>query len=179
MKWPPLMAARSSARSTFRSITPTMERRSTRSCPTGAEVVFNTIVPPGLAPFLEQLHKSGLHEARRTPRLHVLRGELPELFPGRTSGRSVQLPRLLPERQRSLQQGTAHSVRQALSRRRQVHGWQCSFGHVPRSEALGGCGQRGRLVEARRRHQSTGPRKDRAGAWRSQLKWCPASITSG
>lgn len=25
----------------------------------GAEVVFNTIVPPGLAPFLEQLHKSG------------------------------------------------------------------------------------------------------------------------
>jgi ABC-type branched-subunit amino acid transport system substrate-binding protein len=26
---------------------------------TGAEVVFNTIVPPGLAPFVEQLHKSG------------------------------------------------------------------------------------------------------------------------
>jgi ABC-type branched-subunit amino acid transport system substrate-binding protein len=25
----------------------------------GADVVFNTIVPPGLAPFLEQLHKSG------------------------------------------------------------------------------------------------------------------------
>ena len=25
----------------------------------GAEVVFNTIVPPGLAPFLEQLHQSG------------------------------------------------------------------------------------------------------------------------
>jgi len=25
----------------------------------GAEIVFNTIVPPGLAPFLEQLHKSG------------------------------------------------------------------------------------------------------------------------
>ncbi len=25
----------------------------------GAEVVFNTIVPPGVAPFLEQLHKSG------------------------------------------------------------------------------------------------------------------------
>jgi len=27
--------------------------------PSGAEVVFNTIVPPGLAPFLEQLHNSG------------------------------------------------------------------------------------------------------------------------
>ena len=28
----------------------------------GAEVVFNTIVPPGVAPFLEQLHGSGFHE---------------------------------------------------------------------------------------------------------------------
>src|SRR5260221_7563317 len=26
---------------------------------TGAEVVFNTIVPPGLTPFLEQLHRAG------------------------------------------------------------------------------------------------------------------------
>jgi ABC-type branched-subunit amino acid transport system substrate-binding protein len=29
---------------------------------TGAEVVFNTIVPPGLTPFLEQLHDSGFTE---------------------------------------------------------------------------------------------------------------------
>jgi ABC-type branched-subunit amino acid transport system substrate-binding protein len=29
---------------------------------TGAEVVFNTIVPPGLTPFLEQLHESGFAE---------------------------------------------------------------------------------------------------------------------
>ena len=28
----------------------------------GAEVVFNTIVPPGVAPFLEQLHDSGFTE---------------------------------------------------------------------------------------------------------------------
>ena len=27
----------------------------------GAEVVFNTIVPPGLVPFLEQLYKVGFH----------------------------------------------------------------------------------------------------------------------
>ena len=133
---------------------------------TGAEVVFNTIVPPGLAPFVEQLHKSGFTKRGGHLVCTLLRGELPGLFPGRTSGRSVQLPRLLPERQRSLQQGTAHSVRQALSGRRQVHGWQCSYGHVPRFEALGGCRQRGQLAEARRRHQSTGSRKDLAGAWR-------------
>ena len=30
-----------------------------RIASTGAEVVFNTIVPPGLAPFFEQLHESG------------------------------------------------------------------------------------------------------------------------
>jgi len=34
---------------------------------TGAEVVFNTIVPPGLAPFLEQLHNAGF--AKRGGRL--------------------------------------------------------------------------------------------------------------
>ncbi len=30
---------------------------------TGAEVVFNTIVPPGLTPFLEQLHRAGFTRA--------------------------------------------------------------------------------------------------------------------
>ena len=30
---------------------------------TGAEVVFNTIVPPGLTPFLEQLHRCRVHGA--------------------------------------------------------------------------------------------------------------------
>ena len=32
---------------------------------TGAEVVFNTIVPPGLTPFLEQLHDAGFTGAGR------------------------------------------------------------------------------------------------------------------
>ena len=82
----------------------------------GAEVVFNTIVPPGLTPFLEQLYDVGLHEAGRTHRLHVLRRELPEPGAGRTGRGSVQLPRLLPGRQRSVQQGADRPVRQALSR---------------------------------------------------------------
>lgn len=38
-----------------------------RIAATGAEVVFNTIVPPGLTPFLEQLHDSGFN--RRGGRL--------------------------------------------------------------------------------------------------------------
>ena len=38
---------------------------STTSWRRGAEVVFNTIVPPGLTPFLEQLHRRRLHGAGR------------------------------------------------------------------------------------------------------------------
>ena len=77
----------------------------------GAEVVFNTIVPPGLTPFLEQLSRLRVHEARRPPRLHVLRRELPEPCAGRAGGGPVQLPRLLPGRQRPVQQGAARPLR--------------------------------------------------------------------
>ena len=102
-----------------------------------------------------------LHEARRTHRLHVLRRELPEHGAGRTRGGSVQLPRLLPGRQRSIQQEADQSVRHALSRQRQVHGRQRVFRPVPRSEALGGCRERGGLAAAGSCHQGTRPRKDR------------------
>ena len=48
-----------------------------------------------------------LHQARRAYRLHILRRELPELRAGRTRRGPVQLPRLLSERQRSIQQEAA------------------------------------------------------------------------
>ena len=44
----------------------------------GADVVFNTIVPPGLTPFLEQLHEAGFTERGGQHRVHVLRRELPQ-----------------------------------------------------------------------------------------------------
>ena len=66
-------AARSSAKSTSRSTTPTTGERSRTIVASGAEVVFNTTVPPGLGPFLEELHDVGLRAARRTSRLPVLR----------------------------------------------------------------------------------------------------------
>ena len=64
----------------------------------GADVVFNTIVPPGLTPFLELLHDSGFTRAGRIARLHVLGRELPELRAGRARRGPVQLPGLLPGR---------------------------------------------------------------------------------
>ena len=54
----------------------------------GADVVFNTIVPPGSHRSSTQLHDAGLHEARRAHRLHVLRRELPEPRAGASTSRA-------------------------------------------------------------------------------------------
>ena len=70
---------------------------------TGAEVVFNTIVPPGLTPFLEQLHRAGFTASRRPHRVHLLRRELPEPGPGRARRRPLRVPRLLPRCRRPVQ----------------------------------------------------------------------------
>ena len=76
----------------------------------GAEAVFNTIVPPGVVPFFQQLHDAGFTEARRTAHLHLFRREPPGLAAGRAGRRIVRLPRLLPGRQRSVQQDAARSL---------------------------------------------------------------------
>ena len=95
-----------------------MDYRATveRIISSGADVVFNTIVPPGVTPFFEQLYNSGFTARGGQPGLHVLRRELPEHGAGRPRGGPVQLPRLLPGRQRSVQPEAARPVRHALSR---------------------------------------------------------------
>ena len=113
-------AARSSGRSTTPWITTDYSETVEKIMSSGAEVVFNTIVPPGLTPFLQQLHDSGLHEAGRADRLHVLRRELPEPGAGRAGRGSVRLPRLVPGRRairsaRSCSAGTTSSSRAAPS----------------------------------------------------------------
>ena len=145
----------------------------------GAEVVFNTTVPPGRHAVPRTALRLRLHEARRTDRLHLLRRELPEHGAGRARRGPVQLPRLLPDRQRSVQQEPDRPVRHALSRQRQVHGRQRVFRPLPRSEALGGCRERGGLAAGRTTSsgRSTTPRSPRGRAVRP--RWCPVSITFG
>ena len=90
-----------------------------------------------------------LHEPRRAPRLHVLRGELPRHGADRARGGAVQLPRLLPGRQRPVQPEAARAVRRALSRRREVHGRQRLLGPLPRAAAVGRGRDGGRLARRR------------------------------
>ena len=82
----------------------------------GADAVFNTIVPPGVDAVLRGAARLRLHEPRRTARLHVLRRELPEHGAGRPGRGAVRLPRLLPGRRRSVQPEAARAVRRAVSR---------------------------------------------------------------
>ena len=133
----------------------------------GAEVVFNTIVPPGLTPFLEQLHDSGLHERGG----HIVCTYFDENFLNLVPAEHVEgLYSCLDYYQdveRSVQPGAARPVRRALSRQRQVHRRQRVLRHVPGPEALGGRREGGGLARAGRRDQGAGPREDRRGAGRA------------
>ncbi len=72
------------------------------------DVVFNTVIPPGVGPFFKQLYEAGLPQERRPARLRLLRrehaqhqqaardrgtGELPRLFQGARPRRIRSAPR--------------------------------------------------------------------------------------
>ena len=135
--------------------------------------------PPGALTVPRAPPRLGLREARRITRLHVLRRELPEPRAGRARRGPVQLPRLLRERRRSVQQGAARSLQRALSGRRQVHGRQRMLGDVPRAEAVGGRRHRGRVTRPGRRRRGARSRGDRPRTGRPGRRWCPASTTFG
>ncbi len=143
----------------------------------GAEVVFNTTVPPGVASssssFMARASASGADHLV----CHVLRRELPQHGAGRARRGPVQLPRLLPGRRRSLRRGAARAVRSALPRRRQVHGGQRLHGLYrglklweAAVKTAGTLAQReviaGSIARASPRGRAAPPR------------WCPASTTS-
>ncbi len=134
---------------------------------TGAEVVFNTIVPPGLTPFLEQLHRAGF-TARGG---HIVCTYFDENFLNLVPAEQVEgLYGCLDyyrERRRRVQHRAAQPVRGALPGQRAVHGRERVHGHVPGAEVLGGGGQRGRLARPGRHHRGAGPRPDRTGPGRS------------
>ena len=83
---------------------------------TGADVVFNTTVPPGVGAVPRAAPRVRLRQPRRAPGVHLLRGELPQHGAGGARRGGLQLPRLLPDRRRSVQPEAAGAVRRAVSR---------------------------------------------------------------
>ena len=91
----------------------------------GAEVVFNTIVPPGLAPFLEQLHKSGFTKRGGHLVCTYFEENFLSFFPAEQVEGLYSCLDYYQNVSDPFSKELLDSVRQALSGRRQVHGWQC------------------------------------------------------
>ena len=66
----------------------------------GADVVFNTIVPPGLVPFFQQLYDAGFTKRGGQLICTYFDENLLALLPAEQTGGTLRLPRLLPERHR-------------------------------------------------------------------------------
>ena len=103
----------------------------------GADVVFNTIVPPGVTPFFAELYDSGFTQPRRPARLHVLRRELPQHGARRARRGAVRLPRLLPGRRRPVQPRSCSS---STTRSTRATRSSPAAARAPASTAGCGCG---------------------------------------
>ena len=82
----------------------------------GAEVVFNTIVPPGLMPFFQQLYDSGFTKRGGQIVCTYFDENLLDLRAGRAGGGALRLPRLLPGRERSVQRASCSPATTGSSR---------------------------------------------------------------
>jgi branched-chain amino acid transport system substrate-binding protein len=133
----------------------------------GAEVVFNTTVPPGVTPFFEQLYDSGFTKRGG----HIVCTYFDENFLNLVPAAYVEglyscldyyqnindpFSKKLINQYNKLYPGEAKFTA------------ECVLRPIPRHEALGGCCERGRLAAARGRHQCAGSCKNRRGAGRSR-----------
>ena len=133
---------------------------------TGAEVVIQHDCSSRSCAVRRAASPVQVYEARRTPRLHVLRGELPGLFPAeQVEGlyscldyyQNVSDPfsrELLTQYDKLYPGGAKFTAGSAATGMyRDLRLWEAA---VKEASSL----------KQRRRHQSTGSRKDLAGAWR-------------
>ena len=160
-------AARSSRRSTSPSTTWTTRETVEKIMASGAEVVFNTIVPPGLTPFLEQLHDAGFTERGGQLVCTYFDENFLNLVPAEQVEGLYSCLDYYQDAGDPVQQAAARALRRAASRAaRMFTARQRVLGHVPRPEALGGGGERGGLARPGRRDRGPRPREDRRRAGR-------------
>ena len=144
----------------------------------GAEVVFNTIVPPGLTPFLAAAARGGFTQRGG----HLVCTYFDENFLNLVPAEQVEgLYGCLDyyrDVDRPVQRRAAAGVRRSLPGQRAVHRRQRVHGHVPRAEAVGGGRHRGRFA----RHRTPSSRRSTraiAEGPAARRRWCPVSTTCG
>ena len=101
------------------------------------DCVFNTIIPPGLQPFVKQLYESGFQKNGGVVTCVYYDENLLNYHPAQEMEGLLELPRLLPGGQRPVQQEAAGGVLEALPRHQvPVHRGQRVDRHVPRHQVL-------------------------------------------
>ena len=101
----------------------------------GADVVFNTIVPPGVAPFFEQLHDSGFTSRGGQLVCTYFDENFLNMLPGRSRRGPVRLPRLLPGRRAIRSAGSS-----SRSTTRSIPARRSSPAAAPARASIAGCG---------------------------------------
>ena len=134
----------------------------------GADVVFNTIVPPGLTPFLDRLYEAGFTKNGG----HIVCTYFDENFLNLVPAEHVDGLYGCLDYYRDVNDPFSTALLDRYEERFPgsatfTAGSACT-GHVPRSEALGGGRGRSRLTGPGRSRRGTGPRSDRRGPRRSR-----------
>ena len=105
------------------------------------DCVFNTVIPPGLQPFMKQLYEAGFQKNGGGLACVYYDENLLNIN-RRRRWRGLQLPRLLPGDRRSVQRQAAGRLQQEVPRHQvPVHRGQRGDRHVSRPQVLRGRGQ--------------------------------------
>ena len=129
----------------------------------GAEVVFNTIVPPGVVPFFEQLHEAGFTERGGQLVCTYFDENCLGLVPADQVEGLYGCLDYYQDADDPFSQALLAKYNELYPGRSAVHRWRRVLGHVPRPEVLGGGRPRGGLARPGRRDRGAGSRQDRRG----------------
>ena len=146
---------------------------------TGADVVFNTIVPPGLTPFLEQLHDAGFSARVGS----IVCTYFDENFLNLVPAEQVEGLYGCLDYYRAVDDPFSIELLNrydaALPRERDVHRGERVHRNVPGAQALGGGRQRSRVAQPGRRHRGARPRPRSRKVRAVRPRWCRVSTTCG
>ena len=127
------------------------------------DVVFNTVIPPGVGPFFKQLYEAGfLKNGGRLACVYYDENTLNINQPAEIEGLASCLDYFKAlDRGRSVQREAAGDLREGVSRQVPFRGGKCCDRHLSRSQVVGSRGQGGWQGRSRRCRRGAGPCQDR------------------